>query len=91
MKLALQNPVTITLRQLSVSEVSYSITDNGSSCVAKINGFGRPLVLWDANTTPTYSAVGDYTEAQIKARMAELLGTDPAAVLAGLVSPSQRM
>jgi hypothetical protein len=91
MKLQLSAPVTIVLTSRTFSEVVYTVSDDGEAAQAAIAGLGRRLTLWDAATSPTYSEVGDYTQAQIVARMEQLLGDNPAAVLSGLVSPAQRM
>jgi hypothetical protein len=91
MKLQLLAPVAIVLTSRVFSEIQYTISDDGNAAHAMISGLGRRLTLWDATTSPTYSQVGDYTQAQIVSRMEQLLGDNPAAVLSGLVSPAQRM
>jgi hypothetical protein len=91
MKIQLLAPVTIVFSSRVFSEIQYTIWDDGNAAHAMISGLGRRLTLWDAATSPTYSEVGDYTQAQIVSRMEQLLGDNPAAVLSGLVSPAQRV
>ena len=91
MKLALSTPVTIVFNSRVFAEIQYTISDDGNAAHAMISGLARRLTLWDATTSPTYSDVGDYTQGQIVARMEQLLGDNPAAVLSGLISPAQRM
>ena len=73
------NPITIT-------ELDVTIIDNAKrkSVVAQIRPVPRPLVLWQGDA---YTAAGDYTQAQVEARVTELLGSDPKAVLEGLFLP----
>lgn len=73
------NPITLT-------ELDVTIIDNAKrkSVVAQIRPVPRPLVLW---TGEAYDAAGDYTQAMVEARVTELLGGDPKAVLEGLFLP----
>lgn len=74
-----QKPITIT-------ELDITIIDNAKrkSVVAQIRPVPRPLVLWEK---AAYDAAGDYTQAQVEARVTELLGSDPKTVLEGLFLP----
>lgn len=49
--------------------------------------FMRPLTLWEGDA---YDAAGDYTQAQVEARIVELLGSDPKAALEALIVQPQR-
>jgi len=71
-----QKPITLT-------ELDITIIDNAKrkSVVAQIRPCPRPLVLWEK---AAYDAAGDYTQAQVEARVLELLGSDPKAVLEAL-------
>ena len=73
------NPITLT-------ELDVTIIDNAKrkSVVAQIRPVPRPLVLW---TGEAYDAAGNYTQAIVEARVTELLGNDPKAVLEGLFLP----
>lgn len=75
-----------TLPPFTLSELDVTIIDNAKrkSCMAQLRPCPRPLVLW---TGAEYEAAGDYTQAQVEARITELLGTDPKAVLEGLFVP----
>lgn len=94
MKLA--NPVTIQLptitrpngetrvqKPITLNELDVTIIDNAKrkSVVVQIRPCPRPLVLWEKEA---YDAAGDYTQAQVEARVLELLGDDPKAVLENL-------
>lgn len=72
-----------TFKPITLSELDITILDNAKrkSCVAQIRPCPRPLVLW---TGDAYTAAGDYTQAQVEARILELLGENPAAVLSSL-------
>jgi hypothetical protein len=76
------NPITLT-------ELDVTIIDNAKrkSVVAQIRPVPRPLVLW---TGEAYDAAGNYTQAIVEARVTELLGNDPKAVLEGLFLPPVR-
>lgn len=70
------NPITLT-------DLDVTIIDNSKrkSVVAQIRPVPRPLVLWEK---AAYDLAGDYTQAQVEARVTELLGSDPKSVLEGL-------
>jgi hypothetical protein len=75
----------ITLRALDIT-----IMDNANrrSCVAHIRPCPIGLVLW---LDEAYDAAGEYTQAQVEARVLELLGPDIKAGLEKLfVMPSAR-
>ena len=71
-----QKPVTL-------SSLDVTIIDNAKrrSCVVRIPPCPHPLTLWQGDA---YTAAGDYTQAQVEARILELLGSNPASVLEGL-------
>jgi hypothetical protein len=76
------NPITLT-------ELDLTIIDNAKrkSVVVQIRPVPRPLVLW---TKEAYDSAGDYTQAMVEARVLEILGKDPKAVLEGLFLPPAR-
>lgn len=89
----LASPVQITLRSpslpggqrvVTVSELDYTINDNVKRriCTARIPMFPRAMILWQGDA---YTEAGDYTQAQVEARITELLGSDPAAVLTSML------
>lgn len=63
-----QKPITLT-------ELDVTVIDNAvrKSCVAHIRPCPYPLVLWEKEA---YDAAGDYTQAQVEARVLEVLGSD---------------
>lgn len=77
------------LKPITLTKLDLIIIDNveRKSVVAHIRPCPRPLVLW---TKDTYDAAGDYTQAQIEARIMELLGSDPKKILEELfLSPTK--
>ena len=68
-----QKPITLT-------ELDVTIIDNAKrkSCVAQVRPCPHPIILWEGDA---YDIAGDYTQAQVEARVLELLGSD---VKAGL-------
>lgn len=96
----LPSPVTITFppitlpdgttRQLPPKEfaaLNVTILDNatGRRCLAEIFPFMArgPVTLWQDDA---YDAAGDYTQAQVEARLLEVLGPDIKASLERLLS-----
>jgi hypothetical protein len=77
-----QKPITLT-------ELDVTIIDNAKrkSCVARILPCPFPLVLWER---AAYDAAGDYTQAQVEARVLEVLGSDLKAGLERLFVPPVR-
>ena len=75
-----------TFQPITLTELDITIIDNAKrkSCVAQIRPCPRPIVLWE---NAAYDAAGDYTQAQVEARVLELLGAD---VKAGLEALFQR-
>ena len=75
-----------TFNPITLNELDVTIIDNSKrkTVVAQIRPVPRPLVLWQGDA---YTAVGDYTQAQVEARVTELLGSDPKSVLEGLFLP----
>lgn len=76
-------PTPVTLTELDVT-----IFDNSKkkSVMALIAHFPTPLVLWEKEA---YTTIGDYTQAQVEARVLESLGSDVKAGLEALfVSPA---
>ena len=76
------------MKPITVSDLDITIIDNAQhkSCVAQVRPCPRPLVLWQGDA---YTAAGDYTQAQVEARVTELLGADPKATLEGLFAIPQ--
>jgi len=78
-----QKPITVT-------ELDITIMDNAKrkSCVARVHPCPQPLVLWGK---AAYDEAGDYTQAQVEARVLELLGPDLKAGLEALFVPPVRV
>jgi hypothetical protein len=70
------NPITLERLDITIMDS----VDN-RVCAVRIRHCPRPLVLWEKET---YDTIGDYTQAQVEARISELLGNNPAEVLTSL-------
>lgn len=76
-------------KPITMSDLDITIIDNAErkSCVAQVRPCPRPLALWEGDA---YTAAGDYTQAQVEARILELLGSDIRAGLEALFVPPVR-
>jgi len=81
----LSSPITINIRSITLSSIDYNLIDNGSSVRATLKQIPVSFVLWDSTTSPTYSSMGDWTQAQADARAKEVLGADPSAKITSLI------
>ena len=96
----LSNPVTITppaitkadktiktFNPITLTELDITIIDNSKkkTVLAKVTPCPIPLILWQG---VSYTAIGDYTQAQVENKILELLGGDPKTVLEDLFVPS---
>lgn len=72
-----------TFQPFTLTALDLTIMDSVSQrlCAVHIRAIPRPLILW---TAEAYDAAGDYTQAQVEARVTELLGDNPKSVLEGL-------
>jgi hypothetical protein len=71
-------------RSVRFGTLAVTIIDTAARrlCHAHIGGCRQMLLLWSGDA---YDAAGDYTQAQAEDRLREVLGSDPAAVLQGLL------
>lgn len=77
-------------KPLTLSKLDVTTTDNSErrSCVARIAPCPFQLTLWEG---AAYDAAGDYTQADVEARVLSLLGADIKAGLEALfVTPVRR-
>lgn len=80
----LPNPVTLNLpghnEPKTFTELPVTIIDSSAMkrVQVQMRPFMRTLTLWEGES---YTAAGDYTQAQVESRILELLGNDPASVL----------
>lgn len=80
--ITLTNPITVNpVPPVTITSLHYTLMDDGATARAQIQGFPKPLILW---TGADYATAGDYTQAQADARLMEILGNNPAAVLEAL-------
>lgn len=92
--ISLKSPITISpspvngkpIAPITLTSVDYSVLyDNTQQqAIARIKGANVNLVLWDQRTTPPYSSIGQFTDADTDARISELLGNDIAARITAL-------
>jgi hypothetical protein len=77
-----------TLPPITLNELKLLILDdvNKKTCSVRITPFPKPLLLWSGES---YDTAGDYTQAQLEARVLEVLGNDPASVLKTLVPTNE--
>lgn len=68
---------------MTIKELDITTIDNAKRklCTASIRPCPRPITLWSG---AEYDAAGDYTQAQVEARVLEVLGPDLRAGLEGL-------
>lgn len=82
----LATPVTLTVDgvELTLEWLDPVFIDDAAHLIAlaRLHPALKPLVLWRGDD---YAAIGDWTQAQAEARIAELLGDDQAAGLQALV------
>lgn len=79
-------PLTVRLRNgqtITQSEFRLILTDDSHSrrVVAQLLPVSKPFTLWHG---AAYDAAGDYTQTAAEARLREVLGSDPAAMLTTL-------
>jgi|NOAtaT_7_FD_contig_61_3793843_length_1456_multi_2_in_0_out_0_2 hypothetical protein len=74
----------ITLNNLDVTIIDSVERKN---VIVQIRPLPMPLVLWEGES---YTTIGDYTQAEVEARIIELLGNEPSKVLQSLFSPPVR-
>lgn len=94
----LPNPVTIKIPDITmpdgnikkfspitIRELDITIIDNLRTKTVKVNAKPLPkqLVLWE---NEAYDNIGDYTQAQVDARVLEILGNDPKSFIESLFS-----
>lgn len=102
MSIKLEQPISITipatrnqdgtLREfppIVLKEIDCSVTYDNSRkvAVASIKGVFRPVKLWEG---AAYDQAGQFTDADVEARITEILGADPAATLSALLQPPAR-
>jgi len=92
--IALKSPITISpapvngkaIKPIVLNQIDWSVSYDSNSATAFLRGANVPLRLWDATTTPTYDKVGQFTDADVDARVAELLGKKPADIVASITA-----
>jgi hypothetical protein len=100
--ITLESPITISIPSIKKSDgtikhfapvvldsIDYIVTYDNTARVAMaiIKGVNRPITLW---TGEAYSAIGQFTDQDVDARISEILGTDPAKAISDLFLPATR-
>jgi hypothetical protein len=90
--IALKSPITIERPNINgkkrspitFNSIDYSVGYDNSKKVAyiKIDGFPLPVVIWSG---ADYDKAGQFTDADVDARVAKLVGKDPEKFLSSLV------
>jgi hypothetical protein len=79
--ITLPSPLKISSSTVSIPiDPKITFIDDGSRVGARIEGLPA-LILWEGDA---YKSIGDWTQLQAEARIVELLGNDPVAVLQNL-------
>jgi len=81
--ITLTSPITISpapvhgkpLKPTTLTSIDYSVSYDNSQqqAVAQLKGVNVGITLWSQHTTPTYSSIGQFTDADTDARVSELL------------------
>jgi len=79
----LEDGTTITPPPITISELDYSVNYSNSRKSARANFVGLPfgVTIWKG---ADYDAAGQFTDADVEARINTLLGSDPQSFLQGL-------
>jgi hypothetical protein len=77
-----------SFQPITLATLDVTVIDNAKrkSCTAQIRPCPHPIVLWEGEA---YDAAGDYTQAQVEARVLEVLGSDLKAGLERLFVPAR--
>jgi hypothetical protein len=82
----LNSPVSLTVNneQIEMSNLDIFIMDHQSRkiVIARVAPFIQPIILWRGTD---YDNIGDYTQAQVEAKILELLGDNSQETLQSLV------
>jgi hypothetical protein len=82
----LNSPVSLTVNneQIEMSNLDIFIMDHQSRkiVIARVAPFIQPMILWRGTD---YDNIGDYTQAQVEAKILELLGDNQQDKLQSLV------
>ena len=63
---------TVEASELSIVTISDNTVDSVKA-VVNVEGYDLVLTLWDSNTVPTYTQIGNWTQDQANARILELI------------------
>jgi len=84
--IALKSPITIApkpvhgkaIQPTTLTSIDYSVNYDNSQqqATARIKGVNVNLLLWNQHTTPPYSSVGQFSDADTDARVSELLNVN---------------
>ena len=83
--IALASPITISpapvngkpVKSATLNQIDWTVSYDNNSATAFLLGVNVPLLLWGQNTTPTYTAAGQFTDTDVQNRVTQLLGSTP--------------
>jgi hypothetical protein len=96
--IALTSPITISpapvhgkpIQPTTLTSIDYSVNYDNSQqqAIARIKGVNVSVVLWNQHTTPPYSSVGQFSDADTDSRLSTLLNVSKgnAAIEAAILS-----
>jgi len=103
--IALTSPITITpkpvhgksIQPTTLTSIDYSVNYDNSQqqAIARIKGVNVNVVLWNQHTTPAYSSIGQFSDADTDARLSTILNVSKgnaaieAAILALYPAPAK--
>ena len=103
--IALTSPITISpspvngkaIQPTTLTSIDYSVSydNNQQQAIARLKGVNVSVVLWNQHTTPAYSSVGQFSDADTDARLSTLLNVSKgnaaiqAAILALYPAPAK--
>jgi hypothetical protein len=103
--IALTSPITIApkpvhgkpIQPTTLTSIDYSVNYDNSQqqAIARLKGVNVNVVLWNQHTTPAYSSIGQFSDADTDARLSNLLNVSKgkaaieAAILALYPTPAK--
>jgi hypothetical protein len=103
--ISLKSPITIApkpvhgkpIQPTTLTSIDYSVNYDNSQqqAIARIKGVNVSVILWNQHTTPAYSSIGQFSDADTDARLSTLLNVSKgnaaieAAILALYPAPAK--
>jgi len=79
--ITLTTPITISpapvngkaIKPITLNSIDWSVSYDSNSATAFIKNVNVALLLWNANTTPSYTQIGQFSDTDVQNRVEELL------------------